>query len=203
MGESIRPELDNDDDDIIVSLVDARVAPGVEVKDLLGHSLAGRSLIVVACNGTATIKIGREKTVLTSLVADQYGTLEFVALSKKIIRTKGVWNDDDPRMPISRYPKNDVAPGTKVTIAGSVGNDGTYTVDEGSTATDLVVEEALADEAASATETVTGYRPKTGKAIAALTWPATVEVHQEFAKVFVENADQVGKSMTLAIGRRF
>jgi hypothetical protein len=85
---------------------------------------------------------------LALLRAEQYGTLQFVAGTKKIIRTVGDWT--------AAGSTNYSRAGTRISIAGSALNDGTYTV-ASATATDLVVVESLVDEAASATEGVRGF----------------------------------------------
>jgi len=88
----------------------------------------------------------------TELLAADYGTLQFEAATKKIIRTLGTWDDVVP-------PEDDYsAAGTRVIILGSDDNDGTYTVvGLGATNQELVVVEDLVDEAASAAEVVKGH----------------------------------------------
>lgn len=85
---------------------------------------------------------------LKSLVPEHFGTLAFDAGTKTITRTVGDWMSDGS----ADYSR----PGTKITIRGSTLNDGTYTV-ASATTTDLVVDEELSDEVASATERVGGY----------------------------------------------
>jgi hypothetical protein len=86
--------------------------------------------------------------VLDSLSTAEYGTLQFVAATKKVVRTAGSW----AAAGLANYSRA----GTKVTILGSSLNDGTYTVVSAS-ATELVVAESLSNEAASAVERVEGY----------------------------------------------
>jgi len=85
---------------------------------------------------------------LGSLVPEHFGTLAFESGTKTITRSSGDWT--------SSGKTNYSRPGTKITIRGATLNDGTYTV-ASATATDLVVDESLSDEAASSTERVGGY----------------------------------------------
>lgn len=189
--------LENALDGVEFELDTARVAPGEELVDKLGDSLSGSSLTVARLTGEVRLRFDKTHDDLTALAAAAYGTLEFVAGTKKIIRTTGDWNTRTGGDVLNYSAK-----GTKVTIAGSVGNDGTYTVvGLGATSKELVVEEVLADEAASATETVTGYRPTTGVLVSALTWPATVEFVGEFSKVYAEHTAQAGCDLVVLLGK--
>lgn len=189
--------LENALDGVEIELDAARLAPGVELTDKLGDSLSGSSLTVARLTGEVRLKFNKTHDDLTGLAAAAYGTLEFVALTKKIVRTVGDWN-----VRTGGDAANYSAAGTKVTIAGSVGNDGEYTVvGLGANAKELVVAEVLADEGASATEAVTGYRPTTGVLVSALTWPATGEFVGEFDSVYAEHTAQAGCDLVLLVGK--
>jgi hypothetical protein len=188
---------ENASDDVEIELDAARLAPGVELTDKLGDSLSGTSLTVARLTGEVRLKFDKTHDDLTGLAAAAYGTLAFDLATKKITRTVGDWNARTGGDAVNYSAK-----GTKVTIAGSVGNDGTYTVvGLGANSKELVVEEALADEVASATETVSGYRPVTGVLLSALAWPASVEFSGSFSKVYAEHAAQAGCDMVLHVGR--
>jgi len=188
---TISPETD--DDVLTVDLGVARAVPGVEILTPEGDSLAGRSLTIQKLTGSAIIRLGSNAVQLTPLTDVEYGTLEFVALTKKMIRTAGDWR--------TAGALNYSRPGTRITIAGSGANNGTYTV-VSATATDLVVVEALVDEVASATETVTGLYPKRAATWDALAYPNMVTFSdRRFSRLFVENAAQAGQSMTIIVGK--
>jgi hypothetical protein len=197
-GEFFPDGVAVDSDDVLVSLNATRAAPGTEVTDLLGDSLAGTSLTVVACDGDAVLKLRKASDVLTGLTDTAYGTLEFVQTGSKIIRTTGTW-DDRTGGDVLNYS----AVGTKVTVTGSTSNNNTFTVASVGTTVyagdTLIVDEVLTDEVASATESVSGYRPKTGVTLHELTYPAMIVIEEVFDKVFIENDAQTGKSLVLHV----
>jgi len=190
----VHEALETGEDVLTFDLTAARTVPGTELLTPEGVSVSGRSLTIKKLTGSVKLRWNVASYVRTTLTGVEYGTLEFVALTKKIIRTVGDWTDTTPEA--DNYSKA----GTKITIAGSAGNDGTYTV-VSATATDLVVAEALANEAASATETVTGYYPRRSDDYDALAWPNMVTLVRRFDKLFLENVAQAGATLVLYVGK--
>lgn len=126
-------------------------------------------------------------TKLPVLTSTQYGTLQFVAATSKIIRTTGSWITDG---------YNVAATWVFVSGAATAANNGRKTV-VSVTATDMIVNETLTDEVASATETVNGMTAKVN---------ASVIIHYDAGSVAVPEdakiADTTGATGAVGYAQR-
>lgn len=127
-------------------------------------------------------------TKLPILTSTEYGTLQFVALTSKLIRTVGSWVADG-------YSVAD----TLVFVVGATtpANNGKKTV-VSATATDMIVAEAVTDEIASVAEVVNGVTQNDNKSVIIhYDGPGTIAIPED-AKI----ADTTGATGAVGYAQR-